>query len=65
ACKGEISRLAALARDDKGRGDGRGDKEGDWVGVTRKADSVEMTREMGMAGIDIGLFLLSWLCCDA
>ncbi|MFT9241175.1 MAG: hypothetical protein ABF476_06995, partial [Bifidobacterium aquikefiri] len=28
ACKGEISRLAALARDDKGRGDGRGDEEG-------------------------------------
>ncbi|MFT9151596.1 hypothetical protein, partial [Bifidobacterium aquikefiri] len=26
ACKGEISRLAALARDDKGGGDGRGDK---------------------------------------
>ncbi|MFT9058713.1 hypothetical protein [Bifidobacterium aquikefiri] len=26
--KDEISRLATLARDDKGRGDGRGDKEG-------------------------------------
>ncbi|MFT8573844.1 hypothetical protein, partial [Bifidobacterium aquikefiri] len=38
------------------------------VRVTRAVDSlgmIGMTREVGMAGIDIGSFLLSWLCCDA